>query len=282
MPTDTKSKPNQLMKTRHLLGVLILSQLFIACNDENYLKFDTNFSGIYFNTDSTTYSFGVTPLEVREYTLKVPVQIMGAPVDVDRTIGYELITDLCNATEGIEYVVDKAIVPANSITGEISFRILRDNLEGDHVNGYTRYHLYLRLSDNGHFTPTLDSLRQVHHCKFDNAIEQPEWLNRLGEKVWLKSALGVWHPYKLIKMVEYFHAFEEIQPLTYKKMVELYGENLEHIENGHPTTYETTFKRYIYKPMYDFFSNPDNHDMILELYPEFPFDFPNPYPSTNE
>ena len=88
------------MKTRHLLGVLLLTPLFIACNDENYLKFDTNFSGVYFDTDSTTYSFGVTPLDVHEYTLKVPVKIMGAPADVDRPIGFELISDLCKCDRG--------------------------------------------------------------------------------------------------------------------------------------------------------------------------------------
>ena len=272
------------MKIKHILGLFVFAQFFIACDDENYLKFDTNFSGIYFNADSTIYSFSVTPLDVHEYTLKVPVQIMGAPADVDRPIGYELISDLCTATEGVEYVVDKAIVPAHSITGEITFRLLRDNLKGDYINGYTRYHLYLRLTGNEHFTPTLDSLKQVHYCKFDNAIEQPEWLNRLGEKTWFKETLGIWHPYKLIKMVEYFHAFESIQSLTYKKMVELYGENLEHIEYGNPlsTAYGTTFRRYIFKPMYDYFNDPANRDLILELYPDFPFDFPNPYSSTNE
>lgn len=269
------------MKIKHILGFFVFAQFFIACDDENYMTFDTNFTGIYFNADSTVYSFSVTPLDVHEYTLKVPVQIMGAPADVDRPIGYELISNLCTATEGVEYIVDKAVVPAQSITGEISFRLLRDSLKGDYINGYTRYHLYLRLTDNGHFTPTLDSLSQVHYCKFDNAIEQPNWNNgRDNDKIWLKGTLGVWHPYKLIKMVEYFHALESIQPLTYKKMVELYGENLEHIENGNPVAYGTTFRRFIYKPMYDHFKA--NLDMIRELYPDFPDDFPNPYPSTNE
>ena len=273
------------MKIKHILGLFVFAQFFIACDDENYLKFDTNFSGIYFNTDSTIYSFSVTPLDVHEYTLKVPVQIMGAPADVDRPIGYELISDLCTATEGVEYVVDKAIVPAHSITGEITFRLLRDNLKGDYINGYTRYHLYLRLTGNEHFTPTLDSLKQVHYCKFDNAIERPNWTyGNNPDKLWHEKFLGVWHPYKLIKMVEYFHAFESIQPLTYKKMVELYGENLEHVKGGNPlsTEYGTTFRRHVYKPMYDYFNDPGNRDLILGLYPDFPFDFPNPYPSTNE
>ena len=64
---------------------------------------------------------------------------------------------------------------------------------------------------------------------------------------------------------------------TYKKMAEAYGENLEHIPYGDPYVYRTIFKKYIYAPMYDFFSDPANHDMIVEAYPDFPFDFPNPY-----
>ena len=29
--------------------------------------------------------------------------------------------------------------------------------------------------------------------------------------------------------------------------------------------------------MYDYFNDPANRDMILDAYPDFPFDFPNPY-----
>ena len=43
--------------------------------------------------------------------------------------------------------------------------------------------------------------------------------------------------------------------------------------------YETIFKRYIYKPMYDHFNDPANEALIRSRYPDFPFgDFPNPYP----
>ena len=267
---------------KHLyrLGVLLLTSSLYSCVEENYLKFDSDFTGIYFTTDSTTYSFSVTPIEVREHLMKVPIQIMGVPAKEERTIKFEIVGNM-SAIDGTHYEFDEAIIPADSITGYIGIRILRDNLEGNSIDGYERYRMNLRLLPNEHFTPTLDSLRQNHSVRFDNAIEQPEWYNRAGEKVWLKGSLGVWHPYKLIKMVEYFHAIEAVQPLTYEKMVILYGENLEHIPEGNPMQYETIFKRYIYKPMYDHFNDPANEEMIRSLYPDFPFgDFPNPYPNS--
>ena len=266
-----------MKKFSYIIGAFALAFGFTACEDENYMKFNTHYTGIYFTTDSTEYSFSVTPIEVREYTLKIPVQIMGAPAKKDRIIKYELVEGLCHAEENVHYIFDPAIVPADSINGYIPIRILRDGLIGNYADGYERYKLTLRLVENEHFTPTLDSLRQVHQAKFDNAVEQPAWLNWAGEKVWSLSTLGIWHPYKFIKMVEYFHALEETHPETYKKMVALYGENLEHIEYGDPYQYRTIFRKYIYQPMYEHFNDPANRDMILNEYPDFPFDFPDPF-----
>ena len=62
-----------------------------------------------------------------------------------------------------------------------------------------------------------------------------------------------------------------------KPKVVLYGENLEHIKEGNPYQFRTTFVKYIYEPMYKFFGNPANKEYILSEYPDFPFDFPDPY-----
>lgn len=269
-----------MKKYTYKLGLLLLISSLCACIEEHYLQFDTNFTGIYFATDSTNYSFGVTPVEVRERLVKIPIQIMGTPASIDRNIDFEL-TGAHAATGGVHYNFEQAVIPADSVSGYISARILRDNLEGNSLEGYERYRLYLRLLPNEHFTPTLDATSQTHLFKFDNAIDQPEWYNSAGEKEWLEGSLGIWHPYKLIKMVEYFHALEDVQPLTYKKIAKEFGDNLENIPEGNPYKYETIFKRYIYKPMYDHFNNPANKEMILSMYPDFPFDFPNPYPVNN-
>lgn len=265
------------MKMKYFLASLPLVFGLIACDSENYMKFDANYAGIYFASDSTEYSFSVTPIEVNEYVLEIPVKLMGAPASSSRSISYEVVSEHSTAIEGVQYVPSEAIIESDSVGGYIAIRILRDGLAGNYAEGYERYTLTLRLVEGNGFVPTLDSLSQVHRVRFDNAVEQPAWYNAHGEKVWSVSSLGQWHPYKFIKMVEYFHAINDIQPETYKKMVALYGENLEHIEYGDPYQYRTIFKKYIYLPMYEHFNDPANRDMILAQYPDFPFDFPYPF-----
>lgn len=261
-----------------LLAVILPSVLFLAsCEKTDYMTFDSAYTGIYFTKDTLNYSFGVTPIEIRTHTYNIPVKIMGPLSSEKRPIAYNVRADLTTAEEGVHYSIGEAVVLPDSINGYIPVVINRDNLEGTHLSGYTRYKLCLELVDNENFTPTLDSLHRVRVFSFDNAVEQPEWLDVDGEKVWPEKYLGVWHPYKFIKMVEYFHALNDVLPETYKKMVQLYGENLENIPYGDTYVYRTVFVKYVFSPMYEFFANPDNKDMILSEYPDFPFDFPDPY-----
>ena len=186
--------------------------------------------------------------------------------------------DSTEAIEGVHFTIGDAIILPDSTTGVIPVTIYRNELKGNYSQGYTRYKLCLQLVKDDIFTPTLDSLHQVRVFRFDNAVDQPAWYNAHGEKHWQEKYLGKWHPYKLIKMVEYYHAIETILPETYKKMVDLYGENLEHIPNGDPYQFRTIFVKYIYSPMYEFFNDPENYEMIKSQFPDFPFgDFPNPY-----
>ena len=272
------------MNIKKYIGLAALTLLGVsACQDTDYMKYDSAYTGIYFINDTTvTYSFSVTPIEVRKHTMKVPVQIMGAPVDYDREFAFELIADSSTAVNGEQYVIGKCMVPADSIRGYIPVEVLRDGLMGDYTNGYEHYKLGFRLVKNDNFYPTLSFKEQRRIVKFDNAVEQPDWRNAHGDKVWQVSALGTWHPFTFIKMVEYFHAFEAINPETYKAMVELYGENLEHIEFGDPWQYRTIFKKHIYAPIYAYTNDPANHDLIVSMYPDYPFDFPNPFPNAEK
>ena len=264
---------------RHTVLALMmpLTVLFASC-EENYLKFDTSYCGIYFTKDTLNYSFGVTPVEVTTHTYNIPVAIMGMPSKEARAFSYEIVPDSTEAIEGVHFTIGDAIILPDSTTGVIPVTIYRNELKGNYSQGYTRYKLCLQLVKDDIFTPTLDSLHQVRVFRFDNAVDQPAWYNAHGEKHWQEKYLGKWHPYKLIKMVEYYHAIETILPETYKKMVDLYGENLEHIPNGDPYQFRTIFVKYIYSPMYEFFNDPENYEMIKSQFPDFPFgDFPNPY-----
>ena len=57
---------------------LSVAVLLTACKDDNYLKYDISYSGIYFTKDTLKYSFSVTPVEINSYEFKVPFKIMGA------------------------------------------------------------------------------------------------------------------------------------------------------------------------------------------------------------
>ncbi len=276
------------MKLNNILATAVAGLLIVSCSETDYMKYDTSHNGVYFEDDSLSYSFSVTPTEVKTYTYNIPVKIMGTVSrDESRKIGYEILqyadSDLKNdtivAVKGKHYEILNDVVMPDSITGYIIVQINRDELEGTYAEGYKRYRLGLRLVKNEYFSPTLTKADQQLIFSFDNAVEKPLW--QQGNPFWPdygsggEGDYGKWHPYKLIKMVEYFHALKDILPETYKNMVEVYGENLEFI-NVYPSDYRTVFRKYVETPLYEFLTDPANKDMILAEYPDFPFDFPNP------
>lgn len=248
----------------------------MACSETDYMRFDTHFAGIYFPEDTVRYSFGVTPIETRSYTVRIPVCLVGKPAGEDRTISYTIVAEGTNATEGQQFVIGQPLIEGDSIRGYIPVTIQRDALEGNYNDGYKRYRLKLQLTAGGDLTPTMSADRQTCVLTFDNAVEQPNWFDYKGDKVWHRSELGEWHPLKFIKLVEFFHAFGQRQPETYAKMVATYGENLENVEYGDFYLFRTIMSKYIFAPMYDYFNDPAVQAEIRAQYPDFPFDFPNP------
>ncbi len=271
---------------KYYLAIFSIGLLSVACEETDYMTYDTSHNGLYFNTDSVTYSFGVTPIEVRTHQVKIPVSVMGGVSRTEaRKIGYEFVryselgNDTVGAIEGVHFNIVSDVVMPDSITGYIVVEVYRDELLGDYADGFERYRLGLNLVKNEYFTPTLTKEQQTLVLTFDNAVERPEWYDARGEKVFPEYLYGKWHPYKLIKMVEYYHTIKEILPETYKKMIAQYGENLENVQFGDPYEYTTVFRKYVLKPTYDFFNDPANEKMILDEYPDFIFDFPDPYAS---
>ncbi len=272
---------------KRILPLLLAALLLTACQETDYMTFDTSHNGVYFKKDSVFYSFGVSPLEKTAHTLEIPVKVLGGVSGQPRNIAFGIVSfgelegDTVAAVRGTHYNISSAVVAPGDTTGYISVEILRDNLEGSYETGYKRYRLTLQLEENENFSPTLTAAEQVITLTFDNSIDRPEWYDANDEKVWPK-ALGIWHPFKLIKMVEYYHAVEAIKPETYRRMVEKFRENLERMDYGDPSPFGTIFLSYIYRPMYQYFSNPANFDYIFTNYPDFPKnpdgtpEFPNP------
>lgn len=261
-----------------LIGAFCLT----SCEETEYLKFDASHNGVYFTQDELKYSFSVTADSIRSYLFKIPIQILGRTSDVEREVAYRVNPDSTDATEGTHYTLGKAIIAPDSITGYIPVTILRDNLEGNYEKGYTTYRLCIELVENDNFIPTLDTLSQVRTLRFDNSIDNPEWLNWEGIKIWRPGNphkdLGSWHPYTFIKTVEYFKKIKEVLPETYEKMVKYYGgENLEKVPYADFHPYSYVMKKYVFAPLYEYFHDEANREDILKMYPDYPFDFPNPY-----
>ncbi|MCQ2126572.1 MAG: DUF4843 domain-containing protein [Bacteroidaceae bacterium] len=284
-----------MKRATYISGAVLAALLSVSCSETDYMTYNPDDNGIYFSRDTLTFSFSVMSTDSTTHVLNVPVMIMGTLSDVDREFSFQIERQMPSdsiqkliyvpkdssfvwADNGVQYSIpDHVTIPAGSIHGNIPVTVVRSRLEGNYTDGYTHYRLVLRLGENANFTPVLSEKDQVRVIQFDNAIEQPAWLDYKGDKVWYEKELGVWHPYKMIKMVEYYHALSEILPESYVKMVALYGENLENVPYGDFHVYKTIMRKYIYSPMYEHFNDPANRDMILSMYPDFPFDFPDPF-----
>ena len=263
-----------------LIGVLC----FASCSETEYLKFDASHNGVYFTQEKLKYSFSVTADSIRSYLFKMPIQILGRTSSVEREVAYSVTPDSTDAVEGLHYILGRAIIAPDSITGYIPVTILRDNLEGSYAEGYKTYRLYIELEENENFTPTLDTLSQARLLQFDNAIDIPEWVDYKGDKIWRPGNphpdLGDWHPYTFIKLVEQFHTIQYVENMyeTYQKMVAYYGgENLERVPYASFTPYTHIMRKYVLAPLYEYFSDEANKEEILKMYPDYPFNFPNPY-----
>lgn len=263
-----------------LIGVLC----FTACSETEYLKFDASHNGVYFTKEKLKYSFSVTADSIRSYLFKMPIQILGRTSGIEREVAFRVNPDSTDAIEGVHYEFGKAVIAPDSITGYIPVIILRDNLEGSYAEGYKTYRLYIELEENDNFIPTLDSLSQARLLQFDNAIDIPEWVDYKGDKIWRPGNphpdLGDWHPYTFIKLVEQFHTVQYVENMyeTYQKMVTYYGgENLERVPYASFTPYTHIMRKYVLAPLYEYFSDEANKEEILKMYPDYPFNFPNPY-----
>lgn len=284
-----------MKRIQHFFTALAVLMMAMSCAENSYMTYDPADNGIYFNRDTIEYSFSVMPVDSVTHIIRVPVKLMGTVSDKPRTFAYTIenimpsdsiqktvyvpkADEFVWAEDGVQYSLPEEVtIPAGATEGVIPVKIYRQKLAGSYSEGYTHYRIVIRLTANENFRPTLSESDQVRIVQFDNAIEQPAWYDAYGEKVWYKKELGEWHPYKFIKLVEYFHDVKDILPESYVKMVELYGENLENVPYGDFHVYRTIFRKYIYARMYEHFNDPANREMILSLYPDFIFDFPDPF-----
>lgn len=239
------------------LSVVILA----SCKKDNPVSFDKNFTGIYFETDSINYSFSVTPIEVTNYLLKVPVEIMGAPTANDRVFTAEVIADKSTAVAGTHYSINgDMLIPKDSINGFIPVLINRNSL------GNADFKIQFKLIAKNGFEPVNKPNTEIK-VVFNNRVEPPTWKDWQGKPTWPDFKLGVWNPITYIKFIELFRAMEQKAPETYDAMVGRFGNDLANVDFGWPWDYDNTMTKYILIPMYQYF---------VEQHPELGIKIPRP------
>lgn len=255
-----------MKRLTYIIALMSVLPFFFSCSETDYPLFDDSVINIYFSRDSMNYSFGITPLTTVERVVELPVKIIGLPSKTARAFTIEVVADKTNAQENVHYTLpDNFEIAPDSVNGIVPVTILREQL------GDTEWQLSIRLVGNRNFTPAPGVDKEMGAeatITFNNIITKPNWVNWQGKPDWPTFKLGSWNPKVYVLFMEYFHRLKDKAPMTYRRMVEKYGENLDNGKySGWDWDYDYTLTKYILIPMYEY----------IREHPELgAVDFPNP------
>src|SRR5699024_2871622 len=208
-------------KILSLLLLVPVAVIIISCDQTNYMTYDTDYNGIYFEKDSVFYSFGISPLEQLTQEVEIPVSVMGAPANKDRSFKVRVVEDKTTADKGTQFKMpDHLIIPKDSVNGVIAVELFRNELDDE-----SDYKLTINLVENEHFTPINEKQKQIL-LNFNNKVVPPPWTDAWGDQTWPDFKLGPYNDTVYIKFLEFFRAMEDKAPQTYEDMVDEYGKNL--------------------------------------------------------
>lgn len=115
---------------KHLFVPVLGISLLFACKKSDLVSYTQPdmiyFYKDYYNTDkdSMVYSFAIRPDALTSDTVKIPLRIMGAAIDRDRTVNIKVVADSSTALEQ-QYTLLPTIVPAGSYTTYVPLLVKR-------------------------------------------------------------------------------------------------------------------------------------------------------------
>ena len=216
---------NLIFKIAVLAGTVAA---FASCSD-TWLMYDTSQKDkLYFKYEnypsldqylSTDFSFALLDESVKEVKKTVTVTLLGMPADRDRTFEVRAIHDttsnyttggvqreLIDAVENEDYTIDRLIVPAGSVEGQIDVTLKRT----EKIMTKTAS-LVLQIAQNEEFEGVP---RNVYRFLIsDGTAACPYW--------WYYSATQQWYQYtgefrqdKYRKLLELYHGIAETRRST--------------------------------------------------------------------
>ncbi|WP_430816369.1 DUF4843 domain-containing protein [Carboxylicivirga sp. RSCT41] len=237
------------------VGLLMASALlFMAC-EQDLQFYDVNQKdGVYFDTldeempDSLYATFGPEGGTVLDFPL--PLQILGTPKSVKRSIQFRIDQDLSTAVEGLNYTIGEAIMSEGQVQSllPLSFMVPPGQEEID-----TIYNLVLILEENEYFRPMMSDTLKV---SFYGLVGQPDF--------WTERIFGPYSPALLGKFFELFRAMENKVPAIYADIIRDYGyyideDNIDgdYIYPGEPfyKFYKKVFVNYVFLDLYQYYQD---------------------------
>ena len=235
---------NLIFKIAVLAGTVAA---FASCSD-TWLMYDTSQKDkLYFKYEnypsldqylSTDFSFALLDESVKEVKKTVTVTLLGMPADRDRTF----------EVENEDYTIDRLIVPAGSVEGQIDVTLKRT----EKIMTKTAS-LVLQIAQNEEFEGVP---RNVYRFLIsDGTAACPYW--------WYYSATQQWYQYtgefrqdKYRKLLELYHGIAETNPTLYASMG-LNGQQLR-MSMGFMVNRQNPHKmawlRYVLCPLFDYYS----------------------------
>lgn len=220
-----------MKKIAYLLTVASLVFTLFSCDQEIHFPYEgkdrvqfkhfdvENQKRVYF--DSTTFSFGLKQDDVLFDTLKVVVELMGNPSEVDRKYNVEVIADSSTAVEGIHYkpFSREQIFKAKKIRDTLRIVIIRENLDRDYTKPVNK-RLDLKLMESKDFELGL-SRGLTGKFLLNDFLSEPKWWGKHG-------ALSYYHPKKWRILMQYNELYANAETCKFNQNNEggTYASNL--------------------------------------------------------
>lgn len=170
------------MKIRnYMMGLLLLSAMFTACQHEDIMLYQQN-PGVYFEASDYSYTFLEHP-DSTSKLLRLSVDITGSQVDYDRTFTVARPeVDTITTAEDDQYRIGTGIVKANEYNGYVEIEVFRDERLNDSI-----YEVALEILPGKDF-PEVRLNKTIMRVSFTNKVIQPANWDRL--KVFFGSAFS--------------------------------------------------------------------------------------------
>ncbi|MBO5603192.1 MAG: DUF4843 domain-containing protein [Prevotella sp.] len=238
------------MKIKNIIILAVLASIIYACTEEDYKLYDTaQKDSVFFEYRNNSNVVDSTVLFVfnydiaTEHVIELPVTLMGMPADHDRKIELVPVKDATDMSEGTNYIIENAVLPANEVQTIVKVRLLR-NLDERLLTD--TLHLKLEIAENEDLRPA--GLRTFSIAYSDvRPKTRPAWWTTY-------SALPI---YSFENAQLFFKYFYELAPVAnrdvFDEMIARYGDYFVKATNmqGPLAMYDTFLYKYVIMKMYD-------------------------------